>query len=377
MKKLKLILSFVGVFAFTISTLLAGELSRFSNIRLKSMGGAGIALVDKADSLYLNPAGLSRVSFVDIKFPRLRLETSQGILNDYQKILNLAQSSGNASDLSSSISGLVPLSGGISAQLSPAFSVAMKGLGVGVFSSSLVSLSIQRKTQPVVDITGFADVGMMFGMSTNLDFLAAKSSVGVTIKQMIRYEVFDPRTGNGGYKASTADLLKAANGTALDIQSRSLSGIGVNLGFLTGLEIPFAKGSFGIALNDIGTTLTGSGANAGVSTTIPLSGKVGVGLDVSIPPVPVVGGDITVAADYRLITPYNDFFKNLHIGLEKGILANIIKLRGGLNQGYVVGGIGFDLFIIHVNYGMFTEELGTRIGNEPVTFHMVEVGFLL
>ena len=56
------------------------------------------------------------------------------------------------------------------------------------------------------------------------------------------------------------------------------------------------------------------------------------------------------------------FFKNLHIGFEKSIIFDRVKLRGGINQGYIVGGVKIDLYVAHIEYMKYTEEKGSEIG---------------
>ena len=53
----------------------------------------------------------------------------------------------------------------------------------------------------------------------------------------------------------------------------------------------------------------------------------------------------------------------------------MLKLRGGLNQGFVVGGFGFDFLIAHINYAYHAEALGSEINISPVSYHVFELGF--
>ena len=61
------------------------------------------------------------------------------------------------------------------------------------------------------------------------------------------------------------------------------------------------------------------------------------------------------------------------VGAEKKI--SKIALRGGINQGYIGGGIGINLTVFHVNYAFFGEELGEKIGYNSLLTHNIQFGF--
>ena len=54
--------------------------------------------------------------------------------------------------------------------------------------------------------------------------------------------------------------------------------------------------------------------------------------------------DTLFAFDYDLNSPNNRFKKNFHMGIERTFF-DVFHVRGGLNQGYIVGGFGFTVRI--------------------------------
>ena len=109
-------------------------------------------------------------------------------------------------------------------------------------------------------------------------------------------------------------------------------------------------------------------------------GTVGFAAKTQLPNwVPMISdfvGDFTWAADYQLISPDTSFFKKTHLGLEKSVLFDIVKLRGGLNQGYVTAGFGIDVWLVKFNYAYYTQELGPEIGMEPLKTHVFDLSFI-
>ncbi len=54
----------------------------------------------------------------------------------------------------------------------------------------------------------------------------------------------------------------------------------------------------------------------------------------------------------------------LHVGAELKLLS-LFTLRGGLNQGYLTVGAGVKLLVLDLNFALFTNELGTYVGDMP------------
>ena len=101
----------------------------------------------------------------------------------------------------------------------------------------------------------------------------------------------------------------------------------------------------------------------------------------SFPMVGILLASAEVAVDYKVVSPYKGFIKNVHIGYERKVLRNMIKLRGGINQGYTVGGFGWDLKfwkipLLHIDYAQYVRTPTLGFTGKPLLFHALEVGVL-
>ena len=68
----------------------------------------------------------------------------------------------------------------------------------------------------------------------------------------------------------------------------------------------------------------------------------------------------------------------VHLGVEQALLNKKIFLRGGINQGFIVGGFGLDVSLgrfrlMRLNYANYTQEFGASLGDEYYDFHSVDL----
>ena len=57
----------------------------------------------------------------------------------------------------------------------------------------------------------------------------------------------------------------------------------------------------------------------------------------------------------------------LHAGAELKMLGGLLSGRAGVNKGWLSLGFGLDILIFEANVAVFTEELGSKPGNQPRT----------
>ncbi len=101
---------------------------------------------------------------------------------------------------------------------------------------------------------------------------------------------------------------------------------------------------------------------------IPMQGTLGISFH------PDLGGlsflfDPTVSLDYQHVfysQPENQtsFLSGIHAGTEIKVL-KFLKVRAGINQGYVTAGVGAKLLFLDVNASYFTREMGRFAGQQP------------
>jgi hypothetical protein len=131
-----------------------------------------------------------------------------------------------------------------------------------------------------------------------------------------------------------------------------------------------------MSVRNIGSSLSGSrevaSVNESAQVNLPIETTIGIAMT---PKLPLIG-DILMAADYT-VSPSDSIYTSLHLGVEKKLFFDTVNLRCGVNQGYLVGGIGIDLRIFHFDYVYFAKELGHTAGDKPDLMHAIEIGFLL
>ena len=387
-KSLKTILFTIITFAL-MSTFTFGSENEsdllFSSIRQQAMGGISTATSESAAALYQNPAGLSNLGGFHLKFPRIRAMLGTEGLEKMQDISDIATEDGDESAQLDMLQALVPMNQIFGFGLYPLVSVSMPGLAAGIYVDSAFSAALTRRTSPTLHVIGQVDASGMIGISDNFDILGEEISIGATFKYISRSKIYNKNTGEMFFELGQGDILANINGLQEDRPDfLSMSGFGVDIGFLKPLE--GINGNIGLVIKNIGASLEGEmslkddAGNYSTSTVtgeIPVTAKLGFSVEQDFEFIPVVGsllGETTFGIDYEIISDESSMYKKLHMGFEKEIL--FLKLRGGLNQGYVVGGFGLDLYILHLNYVYNTYEAGEEIGMEPKSFHTLEIGVL-
>jgi hypothetical protein len=150
--------------------------------------------------------------------------------------------------------------------------------------------------------------------------------------------------------------------------------MGIDLGFLIPYETN--NGAWGASIKNAISSVSGTKsienqADQKVNRREPLKVTVGSETEMVAPLV----GDIIVAADYDLYTQTDTRgFKRIHLGVEKSLFDDKLKLRGGINQGFIVGGFGYQLGILLIEYGIFVEEAGFNLGNNTSKMQLFTVG---
>jgi hypothetical protein len=88
-------------------------------------------------------------------------------------------------------------------------------------------------------------------------------------------------------------------------------------------------------------------------------------------------GDLTLAADYVDIFGQlgedRDISKRIHLGLEYS-LTEIIRLRTGVNQGYMTYGIGVETKKVQFDLLTYAEEVGAHSGQQKDRRYLLRLG---
>lgn len=286
-------------------------------------------------------------------------------------------------------------------------SLVGRGLGLGFIAGS--NLFVQGDTFPF-GVSGLASttLAIVGGFAMPVDLFGTRLVIGGDLRPMIRvYSKLDSAAASamlaslgvsddGNETQSSEDaVFEALNGTYL----YQGAGLGIDLGamweigdFTIGLSVRdlfdtrFAMykhqmGDFlsyvvdngGFPSNEPYLNYDGSAESPVVEAdgnfVIPMTVNLGLAFH------PDFGGfsfffDPIIHAD--LVDPVGVFrdkqspWALLHLGTEVKVL-RFIKVRAGINQGYVTGGIGARILFLDVNASIFTRELGPYAGDRPST----------
>ncbi|MCF7934299.1 MAG: hypothetical protein K9M84_09745 [Spirochaetia bacterium] len=356
---------------------------------IEAMGGANTAIASGFDSLFTNPAGLSRkggqLTFASVTVGPYFLPTD----NMIDLGLGLIQGgdiSEYTDDLSVLLEGL-DLQNGTGANINAGLGFAAFGIGLGFLTD--VDLNVTQEgsavalfIEPVV--TSSLTAGLSHGFSIN----GATLHLGADVRGIVRLRPVNPIS-----ITTVLELLDDSETSDFNPAAYPL-GLSIGYGYDAGAILEFSSGyTIGAALKDIGGTqfVTANQTVAGLEDSftaatdayvlydllladeltdygyvIPMSLTAGVGYD--SPEKELI--DFRFAADYTHIF-YSDpaaaardsVFKNIHAGAEISLL-RMIKLRGGINQGYFTAGVGLNLLVLEVNAAYYSREMGTYAGHK-------------
>jgi hypothetical protein len=374
-------------------------LTRFYTSETLAMGSTQGALSSGYQALFANPAGIARENSVDLLTvamgPRVNLDPyitpflEDQLISGYQSTeYYVCESILENGDLRNSIGGIYGISGGAS----------FYGFGIG-WNYTVEPLFTQQREDDPVMLSYLATAAVGGGFSYGFNAGGGTLYVGADVKQVVQTTAetqfaseelasylhdengvlssLPAFTGNGyalgaGAIYETGPLLlslqvKNIGGTRLGRHSLTLEeALEVNRNLL---NLELREGSFGFGhFIPLGT---GSGSASIPDTIIPMSVILGAGVDISLGNVLRV----QAAGDYEYIF-YRDeanrltdtFWKNVHIGGEVGLF-DTVRLRGGINQGYLTGGFGvtvvkvFNLLDVELNGSYYALELGSYAGH--------------
>jgi hypothetical protein len=361
-----------------------------------AQGDSFSAIAAGYDSLFTNPAGLGRdggtVTIIGVNplsyyFPQT--ESGEGLLgavqNDLDAFNDLA--GGNLGAISD-VGDIILENGiGIGARIVP---LAIAGRNFGLAAVGEVDIYGRGGVTALgTTLDATITAGLVAGLAFPINLGFADLRVGGAMKVLRRAEV--PNIG-------FIDLLSATSGgSSGELPVSVYSGFG--LGFDAGAQLERGPWSAGVAFHDIFgtgfnysegvgfnpdnplTALTGEG---GLPVTerfaIPMSMSLGIGWD------PNPRGLLRAVFDPKLHLEYRptffaessnsrSFLASLHAGAEVRVF-RFIKLRAGVNQGYITAGLGVRLLLLDINLAYFNREMGRFAGSRPNEGLSLEVALL-
>ena len=362
---------------------------RKTSARVMAMGGAGIAIQNNADALYMNPASLGAKGLVfnipNVAFTLYNIKDFNdmglidSIIEDPESVLDSVGDMINSDLLDYGRNNLAKIDAGI-------------GFKAGRFALAVdtqVNLNLYNSVGgfeylniiPQVDVAFTTGLGFRFLRDEAINFDVGVS-LGLNLRaftQAVSFETFsDAMTGDSNFE----DVL---NGYVTALGWAMPLSIGFNANFPFGFTVSavasniqlinggynYKRTTFNAIEDDpMGEIFSAIGADE-------FTAKSDMNLALGVGWAPDLGGwewlaDPTVAIDFvDLIGLFDDFSLNSFLArLKMGAeikLFKVLELRGGLNGGYVSLGLGVDLFkVIHLEASYYWNEFGENLGDKDV-----------
>lgn len=355
----------------------------YTNIRQRAMGGVRVAIQDPTAAVYNNPATLSTNKKHHVTLPRFGAYLSDSAQDTIKKAQDLEGGNNPVQQLIT-LKELTPSS--INSKLnSEILFWSMPNHGLGAYTNSHIKIKLQRKSSPEMILNIHNDVVVGYGYGKNFESLN-NTAIGITAKYVGRSASFDAGNTNNPneFKLSANDIIDVANDTAnnrlKNLTYHHSNGFLFDLGILRSYKNKYGDGHWGVSFYNIGPDLEGIPQGSTETIKSDINSSLVIGTTLKSKSKNIFLKDTLFAFDYDLSSPDNRFKKNFHMGIER-TLFDVFHIRGGLNQGYIVGGFGFTVKIsgfpiLHFDYAHHTEELGSKVGHEPVSYHAFEIGLL-
>ncbi len=371
------------------------ETFELKGIRQQAMGGVRVITTGGAAALLSNPANLAYSRF-KITLPRISADLNQDTLDRNSELEDLMDETLNDDERKALLLDLAPMEIAFKQRISPGLSFATKGFAAGLFVESSIFATLDQSSDDVeLSLEGYTDVVPALGFAQEVTLFNTPTALGISAKFVSRYRIYDTSTGDNEFTADLNDLLRILGNqdNKKKMKTVDLKGVGFDLGFLRPLNSSrLGQGRWGVTVQNIGATLSGTKSRIdsdNVETEedyeeeLMLTSTFGIGFENRYlrRSLGALLGTTRYALDYTFITEEEDFRKKLNLGIEQDLFGKFLKLRGGISDGYVSGGVGLDIYIfklpiIHVNYANYTEEMGEKTGEIPIQYQAIEVGIL-
>ncbi|MFC1517375.1 hypothetical protein ACFL5G_02335 [Candidatus Margulisiibacteriota bacterium] len=402
-KHILLIISFILLLAFpSLAVYRTTTPVEYLGIRQMGMGGAGVAVLNSVETIYLNPA-----SIVDdgdhFNFPIIPLLITNGtgsvgddFLTSYNDFKDAWSESGDDKTAATKLfTELVPKSFTVGGSVPFGYvgKSPYPGLGTKMalagYSRIAGNFSLFNPVTPRIEYSFKSDLifGLTFARIIDKDEKILPGvkdfAIGYTIKHINRLSAFDISKDNETAEITVTDIIN----DDVYYQYYDASGWGFDLGFAGKFDTDLGPGRFGLAFYNIAAYLDGhsflttsenSGVEGVVHRQVEPTAKIGWAIETKL--LNTLTNDFfkeptLVAIDYDIVYPSRSYIKRMHLGFEQP-LHDWLFWQFGLNQGYGTMGIQCRWDAYQLGFAYFTEEAGREVGQQPNGYYLLNAGLL-
>jgi hypothetical protein len=317
----------------------------YTGVRPLGMGDAFTAVADDENALFYNPAGLSRLSTVQIGLINPLVEVSKKTIDLVQDAQDAdMDDTGEVADLLKEYVGehqharvgLFPHVG---------FNVAGAGVMIGGIGQGTLDVDVRNPVWPEAHVDMVLDYGAIGGFGLKLPLTGL--SAGVALKFLQRESLSEIYTATDiaaeDFEDRLEDDLYSGSGFSADI------GVMYTMGF-----IPFMDANVALVVQNVPEM------DMGEAKDIKTQANLGLSIGKSFSAFGIVA-----ALDYKDVSGAfeedEDIAKRIHTGVELRFL-KFLAVRAGLNQGYVSAGATLDLWVLRFDFATYSEEVGAYAG---------------
>jgi len=342
--------------------------------QIMGQGGAFIADAHGYNSLFYNPAGFARSEG--------SLTISDTTAWVYANPARFMDSIGNAGteEITNFVNQEIT-TGGLGYGFSQGIGYVGGGLGLGAAFIMDSYLYDPNAFDAKGDIT--FTLGFIAGLGVPVDLLGIKFNLGADVRPMIRLHApFDHNTAldllnaamSGGDLLASFDSVNAKHGFGLGLDLGAIAelgnlNVGVSIRDFLDTSFKYTENSFETIMDSLGS----SGSFPDSGTEVPEDYHIPMDIGVGVAYYPDWGflGALIEPSFYAdlqdvigVIRDKRSPWALLHMGTEVKMLS-FLKLRAGLNQGYITLGGGIELLFLDLNIALFTREMGKHLGDRP------------
>ncbi len=334
---------------------------------IRAMGNAYTAVSNDEYSVFYNPAGYATIkdSVVTVFSLGIKANIDDPALNLYNAIVS-GKNVTSTSNLTTYFSDIT-VSPGMAGPIY--FGRVGDNYGFAFYNNIYAVIDTQPGAIiPSASFYGYGDLGFIGGYGLNIPFIEGLSA-GFNLKVILRVK--------SSIEGTIIYLVDTLEDTS-NIPIGKAIGFGGDIGLLY-QPVSFLK--IGLNFRDFfGTHFSSWESLTSASTSFSKSYiKPRIAFGIALYPLATMSEEnnfenLVIALDYTDLLNYSNFLGKIKFGV--GINAfKIIRLRGGLDGGFLSGGIGFDLKIFHLDIAYYVDELGAYQGANPVQNLMLNFAF--
>jgi hypothetical protein len=346
-------LIYILIFLFSLN-IYATELPYiYKGARPLGMGGAFTALSDDANALFYNPGGLANIKENRVSLINIEIEGSKKAYNFEKDALDV--DTDDSKEVAGFLQGHIGDYGHIATSIFPNYT--RPNFAFGLISTVKSNIQVRDRQYPKLLVDAIGDGAVCAGYAHS--FLENNLLVGSNVKYLYRKSIEN--------EYSVADI------TTHDFKSRLRddilhgSGVLLDLGIIYKIDSSQEGGpqepiQLGLSVSNLIGNKLGDAADLDQHIDLGVSKRI---------------GELTLAADYVDILGWmgddNDIGKRIHLGLEYE-LTKIIRLRTGINQGYLTFGVGVEAKNVQFDLLTYAEEVGTHSGQQKDRRYLLHLG---